>query len=134
MSVRELLARLRDDPTQAWRPTGRGMPPARHVEPTLHEHEYAQAVRILRDGPVDLLPPVTGQSERERLRIAVVVPPFHFGSGGHDVLFQLISRWERSGHTCSPATPRPSRLVVRIRTAGHSRRIRSVNPVPTWPA
>ena len=98
---RRLLARLREDPGAAKRPTGSGMPPARHVEPSLTEHEYAQAARLLREGPTDLLPPIDGQSERERLRIAIVVPPFHFGSGGHDVLFQLISRWERMGHTCS---------------------------------
>jgi dTDP-4-amino-4,6-dideoxygalactose transaminase/glycosyltransferase involved in cell wall biosynthesis len=101
MTARELLARLREDPGAARRPTGTGMPPARSIEPTLGEHEYAQAVRLLRDGPADLLPPIEGQSERAQLRIAVVVPPFHFGSGGHDVLFQLISRWERAGHTCS---------------------------------
>jgi dTDP-4-amino-4,6-dideoxygalactose transaminase/glycosyltransferase involved in cell wall biosynthesis len=101
MSRGGILARLREDPGAASRPTGAGMPPARHIEPTLAEHEYAQAARLLRDGPADLLPPVDGQSGRERLRIAVVVPPFHFGSGGHDVLFQLISRWERAGHTCS---------------------------------
>jgi dTDP-4-amino-4,6-dideoxygalactose transaminase/glycosyltransferase involved in cell wall biosynthesis len=99
--TRSFLARLRDDPGAAQRPTGTGMPPSRRIEPTLHEHEYAQAVRMLRDGPADLLPPVDGQSEKTCLRIAVVVPPFHFGSGGHDVLFQLISRWERAGHTCS---------------------------------
>ena len=32
---------------------------------------------------------------------------------------------DRNGHTCSPPSPRPSRLVARIRTPGHSRNTRS---------
>jgi glycosyltransferase involved in cell wall biosynthesis len=42
-----------------------------------------------------------GQSERERLHIAVVIPPFARGSGGHTSIFQMILGLERMGHTCS---------------------------------
>jgi glycosyltransferase involved in cell wall biosynthesis len=40
-------------------------------------------------------------AERERLRLALVVPPWRRGSGGHNTLFQLLSRLERRGHVCS---------------------------------
>jgi glycosyltransferase involved in cell wall biosynthesis len=40
-------------------------------------------------------------AERERLHIAVVIPPFQRGSGGHNTIFQIVSRLERMGHTCS---------------------------------
>jgi glycosyltransferase involved in cell wall biosynthesis len=40
-------------------------------------------------------------AERERLRLAMVIPPFSRGSGGHNTLFQIFSRLERRGHTCS---------------------------------
>src|SRR4051812_50052193 len=40
-------------------------------------------------------------SERAGLHVAVVVPPFRRGSGGHNTIFQLVARLERMGHTCS---------------------------------
>jgi len=40
-------------------------------------------------------------AERERLRLAMVIPPFARGSGGHNTLFQIFSRLERRGHSCS---------------------------------
>jgi glycosyltransferase involved in cell wall biosynthesis len=40
-------------------------------------------------------------AERERLRLAMVIPPFSRGSGGHNTLFQILTRLERRGHTCS---------------------------------
>jgi len=39
--------------------------------------------------------------ERERLRLAMVIPPFSRGSGGHNTLFQIFSRLEQRGHACS---------------------------------
>ena len=62
---------------------------------------YADAARVLREGPAPLLEPVPGMAERERLRLALVVPPWRRGSGGHNTLFQLLSRLERRGHVCS---------------------------------
>ena len=40
-------------------------------------------------------------AERERLRLAMVIPPFSRGSGGHNTLFQIFTRLERRGHACS---------------------------------
>jgi glycosyltransferase involved in cell wall biosynthesis len=40
-------------------------------------------------------------ADRERLRLAMVIPPFTQGSGGHNTLFQIFSRLERRGHACS---------------------------------
>ena len=40
-------------------------------------------------------------AERERLRLAMMIPPFSRGSGGHNTLFQIFSRLERRGHACS---------------------------------
>jgi glycosyltransferase involved in cell wall biosynthesis len=50
---------------------------------------------------VPLLDPVPGMADRERLRLALVLPPFTRGSGGHNTLMQIFSRLERRGHACS---------------------------------
>jgi O-antigen biosynthesis protein len=66
------------------------------------EHEfYAQAARVCRDGPAPLIEPIDGMSERRRLRVAMVIPAFGRGSGGHALLFQILSRLERRGHSSS---------------------------------
>jgi glycosyltransferase involved in cell wall biosynthesis len=62
---------------------------------------YEEVARVEREGPAPLAEPVPGMSERGRLHVAVVVPPFKRGSGGHNTIFQLVSRLERMGHTCS---------------------------------
>jgi GT2 family glycosyltransferase/glycosyltransferase involved in cell wall biosynthesis len=63
--------------------------------------DYDDAARVLREGAAPLLDPIPGMAERERLRLALVVPPWRRGSGGHNTLFQLMSRLERRGHVCS---------------------------------
>ncbi len=40
-------------------------------------------------------------SERTPLHVAVVIPPFRRGSGGHNSIFQMLSRLERLGHSVS---------------------------------
>ena len=35
------------------------------------------------------------------LHVAVVIPPFQRGSGGHNTIFTLLARLEEMGHTCS---------------------------------
>ena len=42
-----------------------------------------------------------GMADRERLHVAFAIPPFSIGSGGHNIIFQLVLRLERMGHTCS---------------------------------
>jgi glycosyltransferase involved in cell wall biosynthesis len=77
------------------------LPPAEHIGQLLARDDYEVAARIWRAGPAPLLDPVAGMAERERLRLALVIPPFTQGSGGHNTLFQILSRLERRGHTCS---------------------------------
>jgi glycosyltransferase involved in cell wall biosynthesis/GT2 family glycosyltransferase len=72
------------------------------VEPVPgREHPLQTIVELRRDGPAPLLRPVPGMSARERLRVAVVIPPFTRGSGGHRTICTLVRELERMGHTCS---------------------------------
>jgi glycosyltransferase involved in cell wall biosynthesis len=77
------------------------LPPADHVDQMLGEDDYEVVARIWRDGPAPLLEPVPGMADREQLRLALVIPPFTRGSGGHNTLFQIFSRLEQRGHACS---------------------------------
>jgi glycosyltransferase involved in cell wall biosynthesis len=78
-----------------------GPPATRRRPATRAEHPYEPIARVVREGPVPLLTPVAGLSERERLHLAFAIPPFPIGSGGHNIIFQLVARLERMGHTCS---------------------------------
>lgn len=78
-----------------------GMPTTTSIAPAREEHIYAPHMRVIRGEHAPLLPPVAGMSARERLRIALVIPSFQFGSGGHDVLFQVLTRLEQRGHVCT---------------------------------
>jgi GT2 family glycosyltransferase/glycosyltransferase involved in cell wall biosynthesis len=69
--------------------------------PRIPAHEYEPIARILADGPAPLAQPIPGMAERTPLHLAFVIPPFTEGSGGHNIIFQLIHRLERAGHTCS---------------------------------
>ena len=51
-----------------------------------------------------------GMAERERLHIALVVPPWRRGSGGHTTLFHLLSRLERRATCASGCTTRTGEL------------------------
>jgi glycosyltransferase involved in cell wall biosynthesis len=77
------------------------VPAARQIEQKLSGEVYDVAARVWKDGSAPLLDPVPGMAERERLRLAMVIPPFSRGSGGHNTLFQIFSRLERRGHACS---------------------------------
>jgi glycosyltransferase involved in cell wall biosynthesis len=80
---------------------GASLPGLTHVSPQLGGDKYEIPMRIWRDGPAPLLCPPPGLSERESLRIAMLIPPFKRGSGGHNTLFQILSRLEQRGHACS---------------------------------
>ncbi len=75
--------------------------PAPAPPPPAAQVRYADILRIARDGPTPLAEPLPGAATRERLHLAFVVPPFRRGSGGHSTIFQLMSRLERMGHTCT---------------------------------
>jgi glycosyltransferase involved in cell wall biosynthesis/GT2 family glycosyltransferase len=92
-------------------PQGRRVAPARAAE------LYEEALRVRRDGPAPLLPAVPGMAERERLRLALVVPPWRRGSGGHTLLLQMLSRLERRGHVCSVWVHDPYDELARMRPA-----------------
>ncbi|MGH2716478.1 MAG: glycosyltransferase family 4 protein, partial [Thermoleophilaceae bacterium] len=75
---------------------GRRMVPARG-ERTQNE----EILRLSAEGPAPLEEPVPGMAERTPLHLAVVIPPFTKGSGGHKTIFTLVDHLERAGHTCS---------------------------------
>lgn len=83
------------------RDDGGGAASAPAVAPQRGEELFGEALRVRRDGPVPLLDAVPGTADRERLRLALVVPPWRRGSGGHTLLLQMLSRLERRGHVCS---------------------------------
>lgn len=76
-------------------PTGRVIPPKHDA------HPLDATLRVLRDGPAPLLPVTEDAAERERLRIAVVIPHFREGSGGHRTICTLVRGLEARGHICS---------------------------------
>jgi O-antigen biosynthesis protein len=57
--------------------------------------------RVEAEGPAPLQPPLPGMADRESLHIAVAIPSFQRGSGGHGTIFTLMAWLERIGHTCS---------------------------------
>jgi glycosyltransferase involved in cell wall biosynthesis len=77
------------------------LPPSEHVDQMLERDDYDVIARVWREGPAPLLDPIPGMAECERLRLALVIPPFTRGSGGHNTLFQIFSRLEQRGHACS---------------------------------
>jgi O-antigen biosynthesis protein len=77
------------------------LPAPEHFNRLLPHDDYSPVTEVWREGPAPLLEPVPGMAERERLRLAMVIPPFARGSGGHNTLLQIFSRLERRGHTCS---------------------------------
>ena len=77
------------------------LPEGVRFAPATDREYYEAAATVWRDGAASLLDPIPGTSERERLRIAMLIPAFSRGSGGHALLFQIFSRLERRGHVCS---------------------------------
>ncbi|HEY5198063.1 MAG TPA: glycosyltransferase [Solirubrobacteraceae bacterium] len=77
------------------------VPPARAVRPRALENDFALIEEVWREGTTPLLDPVPGMADRDRLRIAMILPPFTRGSGGHNTLMQILTRLERRGHVCT---------------------------------
>jgi glycosyltransferase involved in cell wall biosynthesis/GT2 family glycosyltransferase len=77
------------------------VPPATQIPKKLPNEVYEVAEQLWRSGPAPLLEPVEGMAERDRLRLAMAIPPFSRGSGGHNTLFQIFTRLEQRGHACS---------------------------------
>ena len=71
------------------------------VRPALGSPVWEEIARVSREGQAPLLDPIPGQSERESLHLAVLIPPFARGSGGHTSICEIVRRLEGMGHTCS---------------------------------
>jgi glycosyltransferase involved in cell wall biosynthesis len=62
---------------------------------------WETVLTFARDGPAPLADPIPGMARAKRLHIAVVVPPFTRGSGGHTSIFRLVRELDKRGHTVS---------------------------------
>jgi glycosyltransferase involved in cell wall biosynthesis len=76
-------------------------PLSARVAPMRGQPLYTAVARLEREGPAALLDAGSDSADRRSLHIAVVVPPFGRGSGGHNSIFQMVLRWEGMGHSCS---------------------------------
>ncbi|HMS60854.1 MAG TPA: glycosyltransferase [Solirubrobacteraceae bacterium] len=105
---------------------GADHPPAlRHVPPRRPREQHAEILDFEHRGAAALLPVLPGLAERTPLHVAIVIPPFRTGSGGHDTIFRIFAEIERLGHTCSVwivdpigemSHERPSVIRERIRS------------------
>jgi glycosyltransferase involved in cell wall biosynthesis len=57
--------------------------------------------RLAREGPAPLVPRREGITKSEPLRIAVLIPDFHRGSGGLSTILALVRGLTAKGHDCS---------------------------------
>lgn len=72
--------------------TGRDRPPPATVGAPL------RLLEVLRDGPAPLSGEGPARARADRLRVAVVVPSFRRGSGGHATIANLVRSLEARGH------------------------------------
>jgi glycosyltransferase involved in cell wall biosynthesis len=72
-----------------------------HIPRARERGLHEEVIMVHRDGEAPLLEVPPGLPERDRLRIAMVLPPFTQGSGGHYLLLQILRRLELRGHVCS---------------------------------
>lgn len=78
------------------------LPQITTVRPGRTSQEGFDSVRLVASqGAAELLNPYPGLAERESLHIAVLIPPFSEGSGGHNTIFRTVKLLEDRGHTCS---------------------------------
>src|ERR1700754_2352624 len=76
----------------------RGTPPRVDSSPFA---AYAAVAELARRGAAPLAPADPGRSERSSLDVAVVIPWFPAGSGGHATILNLVRQLEARGHRCS---------------------------------
>jgi glycosyltransferase involved in cell wall biosynthesis/SAM-dependent methyltransferase len=62
---------------------------------------WGDVTALKRLGEAPLLEPVPGMADAERLHVAVVIPHFRRGSGGHSTIYNLLTRLEDRGHLVS---------------------------------
>ncbi|MDQ8046952.1 MAG: glycosyltransferase family 4 protein, partial [Solirubrobacteraceae bacterium] len=76
-------------------------PVATEPVPATHGSPYASVARLARDGAAPLTGDGPDRADRASLHVAVVIPWFRIGSGGHMTIFRLIEQLEARGHTCT---------------------------------
>jgi len=89
------------DPGPAVPAPGAPQPIGVQVGPTVEEPRLKYILELSEHGVAPLADPPADISDRRRLHIAVAVPSFRRGSGGHGTIFQIVRRLEDLGHTCS---------------------------------
>jgi hypothetical protein len=99
--ARRFAAVARELSVPRWPLRGEGPPPISHVRSRSEPHPYAAWATFRRNGVAALEPLPGGRATATPLHIAVVIPPFGFGSGGHEVVFRLTEQLEALGHTIS---------------------------------
>ncbi|UTI65081.1 glycosyltransferase [Paraconexibacter antarcticus] len=99
-------------------------PRGEHIEARLEQPTWQNVLTFSRAGITSLLPPIPGHGAAGPLHLAVVIPPFQRGSGGHMSLFQLLLRLERKGHTVSLWIDDEAGLMREDRPARIRRQIR----------
>jgi O-antigen biosynthesis protein len=57
--------------------------------------------RLAREGPLPVVPPREGLTDSAPMRIAILIPDFHRGSGGLGTILALARRLAAKGHDCS---------------------------------
>ncbi len=60
---------------------------------------YGSLLAYLREGQEPLTGDGPARADRDRLHVAVVIPWFRIGSGGHMTIFRLVEQLEAKGHT-----------------------------------
>ena len=78
---------------------GTGPVPTVHVPPT--PSPFDAVSRLAAQGPTALTGDGPARADRASLHVAVIIPPFRVGSGGHMTIFRLIEQLEAKGHTCT---------------------------------
>jgi len=88
---------------------------AAHPLGLMRGRDRFDAVAMLaREGPVELRPD-PGLAQQERLRLAILVPPFLRGSGGLTTILALVRELAARGHECSLWLEDPHRRTPQSR-------------------
>ncbi|MCU1677738.1 MAG: glycosyl transferase group 1, partial [Frankiales bacterium] len=98
-----------------------GVPVAAPIPAMSRRHVYTEVTDVLGGRVAPLVPGVDETTDRP-LRLALIVPHFSFGSGGHHVMFQAARSLELRGHAVSywihdPFDQRPDATGAELRSA-----------------
>jgi glycosyltransferase involved in cell wall biosynthesis len=73
----------------------------RKIGPSPFSTPYAIVAEVENHGSVPLDPLWAVSADAEALDVAIIVPGFRPGSGGHSTIFTMVEQLERFGHRCS---------------------------------